>query len=60
MADVSSGIGRDEILIRDAKLLKETVHEAGQSTRGWTVSDIGGTLRVVPGLPVPTPPPSGQ
>ena len=28
--------------------------------RGWTVSDIGGTLRVVPGLPVPTPPPSGQ
>ena len=23
--------------------------------RGWSVSDVGGTLRVVPGLPVPTP-----
>jgi myo-inositol-1(or 4)-monophosphatase len=30
LADVSSGIGRDENLIRDAALLKETVHEAGQ------------------------------
>lgn len=30
--------------------------------RGWSVSDVGGTLRVVPGLPVPVPPaqqPSG-
>ena len=24
--------------------------------RGWTVSAVGGTLRVVPGLPVPVPP----
>ncbi len=24
--------------------------------RGWSVSDVGGTLRVVPGLPVPVPP----
>lgn len=28
--------------------------------RGWSVSDVGGTLRVVPGLPVPTPAPSEQ
>jgi hypothetical protein len=26
--------------------------------RGWSVSDVGGTLRVVPGLPVPVPPPA--
>ena len=26
--------------------------------RGWSVSDVGGTLRVVPGLPVPVPQPS--
>jgi hypothetical protein len=25
--------------------------------RGWTVSDVGGTLRVVPILPLPAPPP---
>jgi len=25
--------------------------------RGWSVSDVGGTLRVVPGLPLPAPPP---
>jgi hypothetical protein len=25
--------------------------------RGWTVSDVGGTLRVVPVLPLPAPPP---
>jgi myo-inositol-1(or 4)-monophosphatase len=29
LADVSSGIARDELLIRDAALLKETVHKAG-------------------------------
>jgi myo-inositol-1(or 4)-monophosphatase len=29
LADVSSGIERDELLFRDAALLKETVHEAG-------------------------------
>ena len=28
--------------------------------RGWSVSDVGGTLRVVPGLPVPAPPPAEQ
>jgi hypothetical protein len=28
--------------------------------RGWSVSDVGGTLRVVPGLPVPVPPPAAQ
>ena len=26
--------------------------------RGWSVSDVGGTLRVVPGLPVPGQPPA--
>ena len=29
MADVSGGIARDDFLIRDAALLKDTVHEAG-------------------------------
>jgi myo-inositol-1(or 4)-monophosphatase len=29
LADVSGGIARDEFLIRDAALLKDTVHEAG-------------------------------
>jgi hypothetical protein len=35
---------------------------AQMRARGWSVSDVGGTLRVVPGLPVPVPPPapSGQ
>lgn len=28
--------------------------------RGWSVSDVGGTLRVVPALQVPAPPPAGQ
>jgi myo-inositol-1(or 4)-monophosphatase len=30
LADVSSGIERDELLTRDATLLKDTVHEAGR------------------------------
>ncbi len=38
---------------------------AALRARGWSVSDVGGTLRVVPGLPVPvpsqpTPQPSGN
>jgi hypothetical protein len=35
---------------------------AALRARGWSVSDVGGTLRIVPGLPVPVPaqPPSGQ
>jgi hypothetical protein len=33
---------------------------ASMRARGWSVSDVGGTLRVVPGLPLPVPPPSGQ
>jgi hypothetical protein len=28
---------------------------AALRARGWSVSDVGGTLRVVPGLPVPPP-----
>jgi hypothetical protein len=28
---------------------------AAMRARGWSVSDVGGTLRVVPGLPVPVP-----
>jgi hypothetical protein len=28
--------------------------------RGWSVSDVGGTLRVVPALQVPAPPPAEQ
>jgi hypothetical protein len=28
---------------------------AALRARGWTVSDVGGTLRVVPGLPIPPP-----
>ena len=28
--------------------------------RGWSVSDVGSTLRVVPGLPVPVPPQPSQ
>jgi hypothetical protein len=31
---------------------------AALRARGWSVSDVGGTLRVVPGLPVPVPPPA--
>ena len=31
---------------------------AAMRARGWTVSDVGGTLRVVPSLPVPLPAPS--
>jgi hypothetical protein len=30
---------------------------AALRARGWSVSDVGGTLRVVPGLPVPAPAP---
>ncbi len=29
---------------------------AAMRARGWTVSDFGGTLRVVPSLPIPMPP----
>ena len=31
---------------------------AALRARGWSVSDVGGTLRVVPGLPVPATPPA--
>ena len=30
---------------------------AAMRARGWSVSEVGGTLRVVPGLPLPGPPP---
>jgi len=31
---------------------------AAMRARGWSVSDVGGTLRVVPGLPLPAPAPA--
>jgi hypothetical protein len=33
---------------------------AALRARGWSVSDVGGTLRIVPGLPLPVPPPPAQ
>jgi len=33
---------------------------AAMRARGWSVSDVGVTLRVVPALPLPAPPPASQ